>query len=230
MQLPGRLRATTLGDLLGTLHRARATGTLELTCDAGRTHRVHLTQGNIAAVELDGASVPLAELLRAEGALDGETLRRSLLRAMASRRRVGEVLVADFRLAPEVVDAALRKQILAKLDALERLVDARVAYRVTLRPPPEALVDAPLGPEQFLAGRRRARDARAARRPDDGTQRARALLGVEDGADLTEVRAAFRRLVRAYHPDLHPNATEEQRAALSARFAEVHAAYRALVA
>lgn len=230
MQLPGRLRATTLGDLLGTLHRARSTGTLELTCDAGRTHRVHLTQGNVAAVELDGASVPLAELLRAEGALDGETLRRSLLRAMASRRRVGEVLVADFRLAPEVVDAALRKQILAKLDALERLVDARVAYRVTLRPPPEALVDAPLGPEQFLSGRRRARDARAARRPDDGARRARALLGVDDGADLTEVRAAFRRLVRACHPDLHPNATEEQRAALSARFAEVHAAYRALVA
>ncbi len=63
MQLPGRLRATTLGDLLGTLHRGEASGTLELTCDDGRTHRIHLSSGLITAVEIDGASPPLAELL-----------------------------------------------------------------------------------------------------------------------------------------------------------------------
>src|SRR5260221_423910 len=36
MHLPGRLRTTTLGDLLGALHRAGATGTLELAELRGR--------------------------------------------------------------------------------------------------------------------------------------------------------------------------------------------------
>jgi curved DNA-binding protein CbpA len=44
------------------------------------------------------------------------------------------------------------------------------------------------------------------------------------------VKQAYRRLVREYHPDLHPAASYEERRALSARFAEVTAAYRALVA
>jgi hypothetical protein len=59
MQLPGRLSASTLGDLLGALHRARVTGQLEL-CEVrgprgrtvpGRIHRVHLREGLVAAVD-----------------------------------------------------------------------------------------------------------------------------------------------------------------------------------
>src|SRR5580698_8211355 len=139
MQLPGRLRATTLGDLLGTLHRARATGTLELVEDRGRSHRVYLTQGVVAAVELDAASPSLAEILRNDRAADDDVLRRSLLRAMASQRLHGEVLVDDFRLAPSVVGAALRRQLRARLEVLDRLGDARVSFRVALRPPRGAL-------------------------------------------------------------------------------------------
>src|ERR1019366_6127251 len=45
MDLPGRLRSTTLGDLLGALHRAGSTGTVELTEDQGRLPRVSLAQG-----------------------------------------------------------------------------------------------------------------------------------------------------------------------------------------
>ena len=45
MRLPGRLKATTLGDLLGSLHRARTNGTLEVVEDSGRSHRVFLQAG-----------------------------------------------------------------------------------------------------------------------------------------------------------------------------------------
>src|ERR1700761_9316566 len=59
MQLPGRLSSSTLGDLLGALHRARVTGLLELgeirgprgRTVPGRLHRVHLREGLVAAVE-----------------------------------------------------------------------------------------------------------------------------------------------------------------------------------
>src|SRR5260370_3207428 len=115
MELPGRLRATTLGDLLGTLHRAGATGTLELAEDRGRLHRVHLSGGLIVAVEYDGASATLAEILRSEARIDGETLRRSLLRAVASKRLHVEALVCDFRQAARTIHAALPRQMTARL-------------------------------------------------------------------------------------------------------------------
>jgi DnaJ-domain-containing protein 1 len=69
MHLPRRLSASTLGDLLGSLHRERITGTVELSeiggpfghGIAGRLHRVHLRGGLVAEVE-----TPLpAENLRA---------------------------------------------------------------------------------------------------------------------------------------------------------------------
>ena len=244
MQLPGRLKATTLGDLLGSLHRSGSSGTLELIETTGRTHRVHLTKGLVTAVELDRASASLAELLRREDAIDEDTLRRSLLRAMASRRLHGEVLVRDFHLSPEIVDRALRQQIMVRLSVLEDLSDAQICYRVTVRPPRGALVEEPLAPSEFLAGKKRARDRAPASevryrstRPhfapgtfDTAKANAYRALGLPFGADTTEVKQAYRRLVRSYHPDMHPGATHEERRSLSAKFSEVTAAYRALVA
>jgi DnaJ-domain-containing protein 1 len=233
MQLPGRLRATTLGDLLGTLHRGEATGTLELTSDDGRTHRVHIAGGLITAVEIDGASPPLAEMLKSSGAVDEATARRALLRAMSSQRLVGEVLVADFHLASDVVDAALHDQLLARLRELESLKDARIGFRVTVPPPPEALRERPLGPKEFLRGRRRARDRHATPQFPTGPQQgsdAYALLGVPRDANADEIRRAFRRLARELHPDRHPDATSDERRSLALRFAQVAAAYQALVA
>jgi hypothetical protein len=230
MQLPGRLRATTLGDLLGTLHRAASTGTLELVEDRGRSHRVHLAHGLVVAVELDGTAPSLAEILRRERAADDDVLRRSLLRAMASRRLHGEVLVDDFRLSPAVVGNALRRQVLARLAVLEHLADARVSFRVAVRAPRGALHTAPLGPGEFLTGRRRARarlDRAAAPERDDTPW---AVLGLAPGADATEIKRAYRRLARTVHPDLHPGATDDERRALEARFSEITNAYRSLVA
>jgi len=233
MQLPGRLRTTTLGDLLGALHRASATGTLEMVEDRGRVHRVHLAQGLVVAVELDGPSASLAEILRREQAADEDVLRRSLLRAMTSRRLHGEVLVGDFHLAPSVVGRALRRQVLARLAAIEQLTDARVMFRVAVRPPRQALYEFPLQPKEFLHGRRRARASAsplppAVERPEHaGAWR---VLGLAPGAEASEIKRAYRRLARSVHPDLHPDATSEERRELETRFAQITEAYRALVA
>ena len=253
MQLPGRLRATTLGDLLGTLHRARATGTLELAEFYGRIHRVHLSRGLVVAVEMDGPVPSLAEELRRENAVGEEILKRSLLRAIASRRLHGEVLVRDFRLSPALIDTALRRQLLTRLTALERLPDAQVHFRVTVRPPRGALLDDPLRPREFLSGRRRARDKGGAAsfpnpkarrssppreevrvapaRPVDSKQLAALrVLGVQPDADAATIKRAYRHLARSYHPDLHPGASDDERRALAERFVQVTAAYQTLVA
>ncbi len=245
MDLPGRLRSTTLGDLLGALHRARVNGTLELAEDRGRIHRVHLAQGLVAAVELDAASPSLAEILRSDRAADDDVLRRSLLRAMASQRLHGEVLVDDFRLSPDVVGAALRRQVLARLETLDKVADARVSFRVAVRVPRGALTgrapatssrapwDPPLAPHEFLHGRRRLRErdpqghAPASPPRDQSSWR---VLGLPPGAQVDEIKRAYRRLARTVHPDLHPGASDEERRALQARFVEITDAYRALVA
>lgn len=241
MLLPGRLRQTTLGDLLGTLHRAAAHGTLEIAEDLGRTHRVHLADGMVIAVEFDGAAATLAEVLRSSGEVDDGTLRRSLLRAITSQRLHGQVLVEDFHLARTIVDAAVRRQMTARLTRLEQLTDARVHFRVTLKPPRGAVVTMPLRPTEFLRGRRRFRDrgqpaTAAAPRPRhpqvarDVPISAFRVLGVEVGADAIEIKRAYRRLARAYHPDLHPDATEPERRVLAERFSALTTAYRTLVA
>ncbi len=256
MQLPGRLRTTTLGDLLGTLHRARATGTLELAEFHGRTHRVHLSRGLVVAVELDGPVPSLAEELRREGAVEDDVLKRSLLRAIASRRLHGEVLVRDFKLSPALIDTALRRQLLTRLGVIERLSDAQLLFRVTVRPPRGALLDDPLRPPEFLSGRRRTRDrlagassaasARAGTSPPSAGRRhvpraeipavdprqlaALRVLGVPLGSDALAIKRAYRQLARNYHPDLHPLASDDERRALAARFVEVTAAYQTLLA
>ena len=48
-------------------------------------------------------------------------------------------------------------------------------------------------------------------------------LGVAPGASKSEIRKAYRRLARRYHPDLNPDDPEGEE-----RFKEVQAAYEAL--
>lgn len=237
MQLPGRLSSTTLGDLLGALFREKARGALEIVERLGRTHRIFLDAGLVTAVELDRASPSLGDVLRQEAALDEETLRRSLLRALAQRRLHGEVLVREFHLSPEIVGRAVRTQLALRLSALERLGDSDLRFRVAVRTPREALSPA-LGPESFLYGRRRKRDdadrsprARDVAPSECATRRdARRVLGVAPFATLDEVKRAYRDLVRKTHPDLHPSSTPDERRELGRRLGAITCAYQTLVA
>jgi DnaJ-domain-containing protein 1 len=70
--------------------------------------------------------------------------------------------------------------------------------------------------------------APAARAPDPRRVAALRTLGIADAADLDDVKRAYRRLARALHPDLQPDADAERRRMLERRFAEVTAAYEAL--
>jgi hypothetical protein len=51
-----------------------------------------------------------------------------------------------------------------------------------------------------------------------------ALLGVKDTASLDEVKQAYRRMARAYHPDLHP----EEKEKYTLKMAEINAAFEAI--
>ena len=55
------------------------------------------------------------------------------------------------------------------------------------------------------------------------------VLGLEVSADADDVKRAYRRLARTLHPDLQPGADDERRRLLERRFAELTAAYEALV-
>ena len=54
--------------------------------------------------------------------------------------------------------------------------------------------------------------------------RARRLLGLEQRANMEEIRAAYRRLSKRYHPDARDSDPDD-----SSAFREIHAAYRLLL-
>jgi DnaJ domain/Domain of unknown function (DUF4388) len=236
MQLPGRLRLTTLGDVLGALHRAQASGTLELREDRGVTHRIYFAQGMITQVDTDLYRQRLGDLLARQGIVGARALARLARRLLEGPpQRVGEILLEEGFVSDEVLSAGLRRQLRSKLDALFQLGDAQLAFRV---PRPHEGHRAPLSPGEFLHGRPRARPrarsdamprAKASPRvPSASPSNPYALLGLSPGADRASVQQAFRRLARSLHPDSHPHASSEERARLLSRFAELSAAYHAL--
>ncbi len=183
MNLSGRLRLTTLGDVLGAVYRDRASGVLEVVETdgpfSGRTHRIHFVEGLVQDV------------------------------VSPSGERGGDIG--------------------ARLDALFLLGDARLAFHVARAG--EKRRSAPLGPTEFLHGRARNRDkVDSGRRRDPTRARALATLGLPDEADRATVLRAFRMLAVRLHPDRFPSATAQERADLMRRFAEITAAYHALVA
>jgi DnaJ-class molecular chaperone len=72
--------------------------------------------------------------------------------------------------------------------------------------------------------------AARATRVDPVVCEAYATLGLRQGADTSDVKRAYRRLVRELHPDTNPHASTHERVHLSERFQRVTAAYRTLVA
>jgi DnaJ domain len=254
MHLPGRLSISTLGDLLGSLHRERTTGLLELReirgpygqGVAGRVHRVHLRSGLVAGVDTAISVPPLGEILRREGLAPREAVRRLVACIEAGdRRAAGEILEGSGLLSAEAIRAGLRAQLRERLDALFAVEDAAIGFH-TARPLPHALRAEPLAPADFLHGRPRARDAHARRRAeaaaeppprstvrptrDDPRDGARRLLGVPLSAGVGDVRRAFRRMASVLHPDRLATAAPDEQQRHAARFAELSAAYHLLVA
>jgi hypothetical protein len=247
MQLPGRLRLTTLGDVLGALYREAANGVLELADDLGRTHRLYVSDGMITAIETPLSRQRLGDLLAREGFVGARALARLARRLLeAPSQRAGEILVEEGYVSPDVVSAGLRRQLRLKLEALFQLRDAQVTFRV---PRAHERHRTPLSPGEFLHGRPRKRERTASRgggasssaggaasshgsssrlAPPGARTRAYAALGLLPGADRATITQAFRRLASTLHPDRYPNANPHERARLLSRFAELSAAYHAL--
>ncbi len=236
MRLPGRLRLTTLGDVLGSLHRAGASGVLELGEERGVTHRVYWTQGMITQVDTDLSRQRLGDLLARQGLVGARALARLARRLLeAPSQRAGEILVEEGFVSRELVSAGLRRQLRQKLEALFQLQDAQLTFRV---PRPHDAHRAPLSPGEFLHGRPRARQRARAQTPPPrervgvappgARSHAYALLGLLPGADRAAIQQAFRRMARRLHPDSHPHADADERARLLSRFAELSAAYHSL--
>jgi len=271
MLLPGRLSATTLGDLLGMLHREQIHGQLELRVAYGigaareQSHRIFFESGLVSDVETALPVPRIGELLHRDGLVGAEVLRRLQRRIESGdRRSAGEILVNERLAAPEVVGMALRRQLRERLDALFALREAVVAFHPARPRMCPRFRIGPLPPSEFLHGRPRSRDLRRVwphqrvwphhaeaprswRPPtpreeppprsttrviamDPERERAYLLLGLAPGAEEAEVRRAFRKLASGLHPDCHGKAGEAERRRLSARFAELSAAYHLLVA
>ncbi len=170
MLLPGRLDATTLGDLLGMLYRGNVTGVLELSEIAatdgatrhGRTHRIHLLSGLVAGVETELQVTPIGEILVQAGKVDRRAVEVMLYRmALGDPRQAGAILVGMGAVTQEALIQGLRTQMHARLDAVYRgLADARVAFRLSRPLPKDALRIGTLMPRDFLHGRKRKRELR----------------------------------------------------------------------
>ncbi|HEY5961299.1 MAG TPA: DUF4388 domain-containing protein [Polyangiaceae bacterium] len=239
MQLQGRLRLTTLGDLLGALLREGVSGTLQLIEErgptAGRTHSIHLVRGRIVQVESPVFRQRLGDLLTELGWMrEGET-NALLADAQAHGCPFGQLLVELGIVPVDILSHALREQIRQVLEPLFLLEDARIAFRVTQARRRELDVQQPLTPEEYLVGRPRARDRSPVcdgRPTTDSHTAARRrdllILGLGPVADDAAIRSAFRRLARMLHPDRHPSARPQEIEALKRRFVDVSAAYHRL--
>lgn len=94
LELPGRLERSTLGDVLGALHRSGATGALridEVGPDGSRQHVIYLRDGLIADVETGCADEPSGSLRPArQQCLDQLESLFGLARARLSFRVMGQ--------------------------------------------------------------------------------------------------------------------------------------------
>ncbi len=240
---------TTLGDLLGALHRSCASGTLELVevdgVRAGRSHRVFFDAGLVEDVDTSLDHPRLGEILARDGLLSMAGLARVARRVIEQPgKRVGEILVEEGLGSVDLVAAALRRQRTSRLEALYGLTEALIRFHVPR--PRSGFRPTPLSPGEFLHGRPRARaQARprvsesfhfrfgarneAARTSSEPRLAAYRALGLSPGATPREVQRAFRKLAAEHHPDRFPLATPSEKAERLARFAKLSAAYHALL-
>jgi hypothetical protein len=232
MQLPATLEQTTLGDLLGTLHRGRAFGVLELVEGGGRRHEVQLWDGLVVEVRLGAARRPLLGQVLCRRVAD-PFLPAAIARAILRRgdgRALGERLIAVGIVSRRQVNDALLDLYCERLSWLERLTQASVRFRPLGA---RARADLLLGPELFLFGRARRRRSeaptpRATRAPQERLASDYAVLGLPLGAPWRDVQRAFRAAVRTHHPDLYVHLGEEVSRRAHTRFRVVVESYERL--
>lgn len=219
MQLPGQLKNTTLGDLLGALHRERTSGVLELIEPDGRRHHIELRGGEVERVETDRG-----------GPLLGDLLSLTNLPPIRSEERLGEVLLAEGRVERHELARALRQQTLARLEGLFDIERAAVRFHAPRPKDEDPTAPSALNGREFLSGRprHRARVDGGSFPPARRAVGALAVLGLEEGASRDDIRRAFRRLAQEHHPDRHPQVSERERVSLFRRFAEISRAYHTL--
>jgi hypothetical protein len=225
MWLPSRLERSTLGDLLGSLHRGRATGRLELVevdgAAAGARRTIHLLVGEV--VRVDGSGRRLGERI-AGSVADQVAIERALAaRDLEDARLAGEVLLTEGLADADAIRAALEAQARERLEGLFTLRRAQIRFRVAAGPAPAA-PRITLGPDAFLHGRPRLTPRLAPSAP--AAPDARALLGLDprDANDPDAIRRAFRRRAAALHPDRARDGTS--RRVLERAFAQLGDAYR----
>lgn len=238
------------------LGRSAATGVLTVTPQRGAAERFVLRRGYVMAADAAAPGPDAARRLaraaafdRARWSFDGGT---AAYPPGAVDRQVSLAAWSRAHLEAQVDSARAQRLV-------RELAGVRLALRPDLAPPPalcddtdRRVLDAMRVPRRldqiwplartprfrlltflhFLhavgavevhgVGAPRAREA-------DPSARARRVLGVDGAADREAVKRAYRRLARALHPDLHPSASDERRARLARKFAEVSAAYRQLL-
>jgi hypothetical protein len=228
VHLPSCLSSSTLGDVLGTLHRKRLSGVLQIEV-AAKTHEIELQKGFVVRVHLADASARLGERLSCNMA-DGRQFERALRLALArsrDERPLGERLLATHAAPASAVAQALQELHQSRLDVLFNVRSARLHFRVAYRPLASAMV---LGPAVFLHQRRRYRERSkpAERLMCAELRRAYGVLGLAPGEGLSSVKAAWRTRALLLHPDKFvaqgPRAVEQA----TRRFCECASSYRLL--
>lgn len=242
MLLPTRIESTTLGDVLGALHRERVSGTLEIIEPSGATHFIRCLDGHVIGVEVAWPGPTLGQLLREMNALTPEARHHIECCAVdGSELPLGDSLVAHGFISRATLEAALRQQLRQRLDALERVSSGRLRFRPRELGARRVYLEA----AEFLHGRPRHRQAFVSGERAQSTRvsepsnasamprtraQALAVLGLGEGADERSVRTAFRKLASGIHPDGHGQASARERLDLARRFAQASAAYHVLVA
>jgi hypothetical protein len=199
MFLPSRLRDTTLGDLLATLHRAYASGVLELI-DTTRRYVIHLRRGLVQAMECELAGTRFGDVASARGLCDRMAIERASHDARVRGVRIGQALLGAGRITSRERDAVLDAQRALRLDVLHGLADAELRFYAARSLPTGAAEQRPLDANVTYHGRPRRR-TRGVSPLQSERARALAVLGLGIDASSDEIRTRYRAKVVALHPD-----------------------------
>lgn len=234
MNIPTRLRETTLGDVLATLHREGASGVLELV-EPTRRHAVHLRKGEVRAVECALATMRFGDVAVASGVVPREVIETFWFNDRPSGQRIGQCLVGRRLMTPLQRDHLLDTQRLQRLKMLYRLPDAMLRFHPAAPLPDGAAEQTPLRPREVFHNTPRARDSappppvtQAAEERDPRRRRALEALGLPMSASMDDVRARYKRLLLELHPDRAHPMDDRDRASRMTRLLRVMESYQLL--